>query len=122
MDIKHDIDWKVYPLAELKQALETKEVDAISVIDPTGELLVSEGFAKDIVNSNTVPLTRMNIAVYSAAEPWVPRRFRFLVQVQTKVTSAYCEEIRELIRRMKRGTPVSRSKALIDEEPASRRR
>jgi NitT/TauT family transport system substrate-binding protein len=53
MDIKHDIEWKVYPLAELKQALETKEVDAISVIDPTGELLLSEGFAKDIVNSST---------------------------------------------------------------------
>jgi NitT/TauT family transport system substrate-binding protein len=37
----------------LKQALEKKEVDAISVIDPAGELLLSEGFAKDIVNSNT---------------------------------------------------------------------
>jgi NitT/TauT family transport system substrate-binding protein len=53
MDIKHDVKWKVYPLAELKQALEKKEVDAISVADPTGELLLSEGFAKDIVNSST---------------------------------------------------------------------
>jgi len=53
MDIKHDVEWKVYPLAELKQALEKKEVDAISVIDPAGELLLSEGFARDIVNSNT---------------------------------------------------------------------
>src|SRR5262249_57199978 len=35
MDIKHDVEWKVYPLAELKQALEKKEVDAISVADPT---------------------------------------------------------------------------------------
>jgi NitT/TauT family transport system substrate-binding protein len=52
MDIKHDVEWKVYPLAELKQALEKKEVDAISVIDPTGELLFSEGFAKDVVNSS----------------------------------------------------------------------
>jgi NitT/TauT family transport system substrate-binding protein len=53
MDIKHDVEWKVYPLAELRQALEKKEVDAISVIDPAGELLLSEGFAKDIVNSST---------------------------------------------------------------------
>jgi NitT/TauT family transport system substrate-binding protein len=53
MDIKHDVEWKVYLLAELKQALEKKEVDAISVADPTGELLLSEGFAKDIVNSST---------------------------------------------------------------------
>ena len=53
MDIKHDVEWKVYPLAELKQALEKKEVDAISVADPTGELLLSEGFARDIVNSGT---------------------------------------------------------------------
>ena len=35
MDIKHDVEWKVYLLAELKQALEKKEVDAISVADPT---------------------------------------------------------------------------------------
>jgi NitT/TauT family transport system substrate-binding protein len=53
MDIKRDVEWTVYPLAELKQALEKKEVDAISVADPTGELLLSEGFAKDIVNSAT---------------------------------------------------------------------
>jgi NitT/TauT family transport system substrate-binding protein len=53
MDIKHDIEWKVYPLTELKQALEKKEVDAISVVDPIGELLLSEGFAKDIVNAST---------------------------------------------------------------------
>jgi NitT/TauT family transport system substrate-binding protein len=53
MDIKHDVEWQVYPLAELRQALEKKEVDAISVIDPAGELLLSEGFAKDIVNSST---------------------------------------------------------------------
>jgi NitT/TauT family transport system substrate-binding protein len=53
MDIKHDVEWKVYPLAELKQALEKKEVDAIPVADPTSELLLSEGFAKDIVNSST---------------------------------------------------------------------
>jgi NitT/TauT family transport system substrate-binding protein len=37
----------------LKQALEKKEVDAISVFDPIGESLLSEGFAKDIVNSVT---------------------------------------------------------------------
>jgi hypothetical protein len=53
MDIKRDVEWTVYPLAELKQALEKKEVDAISVTDPTGELLLSEGFARDIVNSST---------------------------------------------------------------------
>src|SRR6516164_228448 len=53
MDIKRDIEWTVYPLAELKQALEKKDVDAISVADPTGELLLSEGFARDIVNSST---------------------------------------------------------------------
>ena len=53
MDIKRDVEWKVYPLAELKQALEKKDVDAISVADPTGELLLSEGFARDIVNSST---------------------------------------------------------------------
>jgi NitT/TauT family transport system substrate-binding protein len=53
MDIKRDVEWKVYPLAELKQALEKKEVDAVSVADPTGELLLSEGFARDIVNSGT---------------------------------------------------------------------
>ena len=62
MDIKHDVEWKVYPLAELKQALEKKEVDAISVADPTSELLLSEGSAMDIVNSNTDAPTRMNIA------------------------------------------------------------
>jgi hypothetical protein len=28
MDIKRDVEWKVYPWAELKQALEKKEVDA----------------------------------------------------------------------------------------------
>ena len=61
MDIKHDVEWKVYPVVELKQALEKKEVEAISVIEPTGELLLSEGFAKDIVNSSTDALTRMNI-------------------------------------------------------------
>jgi len=53
MDIKRDIEWTVYPLAELKQALEKKEVDAISVADPTGELLLSEGSARDIVSSST---------------------------------------------------------------------
>jgi NitT/TauT family transport system substrate-binding protein len=53
MDIKRDVEWKVYPAAELKPALEKNEVDAISVIDPDGELLLSDGFAKDIVNSGT---------------------------------------------------------------------
>jgi NitT/TauT family transport system substrate-binding protein len=53
MDIKRDVEWTVYPLAELKQALEKKEVDAISVADPSGELLLSEGSAMDIVNSST---------------------------------------------------------------------
>jgi NitT/TauT family transport system substrate-binding protein len=53
MDIKRDVEWKAHPPAELKLALEKKEVDAISVTDPIGELLLSEGFAKDIVNSAT---------------------------------------------------------------------
>ena len=53
MDIKGDVEWKIYPVAELKLALEKNEVDAISVLESTGESLLSEGFAKDIVNSAT---------------------------------------------------------------------
>jgi NitT/TauT family transport system substrate-binding protein len=62
MDIKHDVEWKVYPLAELKQALEKKEVDAISVIDPAGELLLSEDLQRTSLTPAPMPLTRMNIA------------------------------------------------------------
>ncbi len=51
IDSKNDIEWKVYPNAELPLALEKGEVDVISVADPFAELQVIEGKAKSIYNS-----------------------------------------------------------------------
>ncbi|MFT3828134.1 MAG: ABC transporter substrate-binding protein [Opitutaceae bacterium] len=52
-DIKKDVEWKPFPAAELKLALAKGEVDAIAVADPIGELLLTEGNVKSIVNQLT---------------------------------------------------------------------
>ncbi|MDR2862986.1 MAG: ABC transporter substrate-binding protein [Puniceicoccales bacterium] len=52
-DIKRDVEWKPFPQAELKIALQKGEVDAIAIADPIAEILLSEGGVKSIVNQST---------------------------------------------------------------------
>ncbi|OAM91406.1 ABC transporter substrate-binding protein [Termitidicoccus mucosus] len=52
-DIKRDVEWKPFPIGELRLALLKGEVDAIAISDPIGEILLSEGVAQSVVNQLT---------------------------------------------------------------------
>lgn len=52
-DIRRDVEWRPFPAAELKLALDKKEVDAIALSDPIAEILLSSGEVKTIVNQGT---------------------------------------------------------------------
>ncbi|WP_315116413.1 ABC transporter substrate-binding protein [uncultured Clostridium sp.] len=48
IDAKKDIDWRVYPQAQLQQALEKGDIDAFAAWDPYGALAVLSGKARKI--------------------------------------------------------------------------
>jgi NitT/TauT family transport system substrate-binding protein len=53
IDPKKDVDWRVYPQAQLSQVLEKGEIDAFAAWDPYGALAISSGKARRIFgNSN----------------------------------------------------------------------
>jgi NitT/TauT family transport system substrate-binding protein len=52
-DIRRDVEWRPFPVGELKLALDKNEVDAISLSDPVAEMLLSAGGVKSIVNQST---------------------------------------------------------------------
>lgn len=53
IDPKKDVDWRVYPQAQLSQVLEKGEIDAFAAWDPYGALAISSGKARKIFgNSN----------------------------------------------------------------------
>ena len=52
-DYKKDVEWKPYPAAELKLALEKNQVDAIALADPIAEILLSEGDIRNVVDQAT---------------------------------------------------------------------
>ncbi|WP_084441837.1 ABC transporter substrate-binding protein [Termitidicoccus mucosus] len=52
-DIRRDVEWKPFPAGELKLALQKGEVDAIAVADPIGEILISEGGVRIVVDQLT---------------------------------------------------------------------
>lgn len=52
-DIRRDVKWRPFPVAELKLALDKNEVDAIALSDPIAEILRSEGGVKSIVDQGT---------------------------------------------------------------------
>ncbi|MDR2429324.1 MAG: ABC transporter substrate-binding protein [Puniceicoccales bacterium] len=52
-DIRRDVEWRPFPVAELKLALDKREVDAIALSDPIAEILLSSGEVKSIVNQGT---------------------------------------------------------------------
>ncbi|MBE6044242.1 MULTISPECIES: ABC transporter substrate-binding protein [Clostridium] len=48
IDAKNDVEWRVYPQAQLQQALEKGDIDAFAAWDPYGALAVSQGKARKI--------------------------------------------------------------------------
>jgi NitT/TauT family transport system substrate-binding protein len=52
-DYQKDVEWKPYPAAELKLALEKGQVDAIALADPIAEILLTEGKVRSIVDQAT---------------------------------------------------------------------
>lgn len=48
IDAKKDVEWKVYPQANLQQALDKGDIDAFVAWDPYGAMAVSSGKAKKI--------------------------------------------------------------------------
>jgi NitT/TauT family transport system substrate-binding protein len=50
MDPKTDVEWKVFPSAELGLALDKGEVDAIANAEPIGSLLLAEGKVQTIAD------------------------------------------------------------------------
>ncbi|MDR1146175.1 MAG: ABC transporter substrate-binding protein [Verrucomicrobiales bacterium] len=52
-DYQKDVEWKPYPAAELKLALEKKQVDAIALADPIAEILLAEGNVRNVVDQAT---------------------------------------------------------------------
>ncbi|MDD5350675.1 MAG: ABC transporter substrate-binding protein [Chthoniobacteraceae bacterium] len=52
-DYHKDVEWKPFPVAELKLALEKGQVDAIALADPIAEILLTEGNVRSIVDQAT---------------------------------------------------------------------
>lgn len=53
IDAKKDVEWAVYPQANLQQAMEKGDIDAFAAWDPYGAMAISSGKAKKIFgNSN----------------------------------------------------------------------
>ncbi|MCD2348521.1 ABC transporter substrate-binding protein [Clostridium guangxiense] len=57
IDAKKDVDWRVYPQAQLAQALSKGEIDAFGAWDPYGALAVNSGKARKIFGNNNVKNT-----------------------------------------------------------------
>lgn len=55
MDAKSDVEWKVFPAAELGLALDKGEVDAISTAEPIGTMLLSEKKVRTISDQAVDP-------------------------------------------------------------------
>jgi len=52
IDAKTDVEWRVYPQANLQQALEKGDIDAFAAWDPYGAMAVSSGKARKIFGNN----------------------------------------------------------------------
>jgi hypothetical protein len=50
IDPARDVQWRVYPAAELSLALEKGEIDAIADSEPIGSLLIAQGKVKNIAD------------------------------------------------------------------------
>lgn len=65
IDAKKDVEWRVYPQANLEQAMEKGDIDAFAAWDPYGALAVSSGKARKIYgNTNNQPGQEDNYCCY----------------------------------------------------------
>jgi NitT/TauT family transport system substrate-binding protein len=54
-DVKKDVEWRAFPPSELELVLEKGEVDAVSIADPHGTMILVNGKGRSILSSAATP-------------------------------------------------------------------
>jgi len=85
-----DVEWLIFPSAELPLALERGFVDAIGVGDPTASIIEAEGNVRVIINSST--------------DDYLKNEFCCVVTARSKVVADHPEAVAKFLRALQKAS------------------